>query len=78
MKNCEEITGLYEKGKLTRISLGDRMSIRMHKSICKNCKNYMLDSDKLDRIITHKFKHLGNYQFSDNEKDKLKERLKDC
>ena len=78
MKNCEEITGLYEKAKIARISLSDRIAIRTHKAICKDCKNYFLDSDKLDRIITHKFRHLGKYQFSDSEKAQLKDRLKDC
>ena len=76
MKNCEEITVLYEQSKVNRVSISDKISIRTHKTICKDCRQYFKDSDKIDTMITGKFKHLGNYNFSDSEKESLKERLR--
>lgn len=76
MKTCEEITVLYEQSKVNRISVSDKISIRTHKTICKDCRQYFKDSDKIDLMLTKRFKHLGSYSFSDTEKESLKERLK--
>lgn len=75
MKTCQEISGLYEQGKITRISLGDKLALRIHGSICKGCRDYFKESDILDKMLSRKFKDLGNYKFSDTEKAKIKERL---
>lgn len=75
MKNCQEITGLYEQGKINRISISDKIAIRSHRAICRTCRQYFKDSDLIDIIITKKFKDLGNYSFTAIEKLKMKEKL---
>ncbi|MDB3905838.1 hypothetical protein OAK35_02635 [Crocinitomicaceae bacterium] len=73
MKDCQDITELVERSKIERISLGDRMSIGMHSAICKNCRQFFRDSDTLDEMMQSKrFKHLGEYSFTTEEKEKLK------
>ena len=77
MKDCQEITELVERSKIERISLGDRLAIRMHSTICKNCRQYFRDSDVLDDMMNSRtFKHLAEYSFSDEEKEKLKALLR--
>lgn len=75
MKDCQEITGLYEQGKISRISISDKIALRSHRMICKTCRQYFKDSDLMDIIITKKFKDLGNYTFTASEKAKMKEEL---
>lgn len=76
MKTCQDITGLYEQNKMDRISMSDRLAIRVHGSICKDCRSYFKESDLLDKMLKRKFRDLGSYKFSNDEKSKLKERLK--
>ena len=71
MKTCEEITGLYEQGKIRRISLSDKIALGTHRRICKDCRNYFKESDMLDKMLTRKFKDLGNYKFSSQEKEDI-------
>ena len=75
MKDCQEITGLYEQGKISRISVSDKIAIRAHRTICKPCRQYFKDSDLMDIYISKKFKDKGNYTFSSSEKAKMKEEL---
>lgn len=75
MKTCQDITGLYEQGKISRISLSDKIAIRSHRTMCKNCRSYFKESDMLDRMLSRKFKDLGNYTFSKDEKANLKDKL---
>jgi hypothetical protein len=75
MKNCQEISGLYEQGKLSRISISDKIALRSHNLICKQCRQYFKDSDLMDVLIARKFKDLGTYTFSESEKAKMKEEL---
>lgn len=76
MKDCQEITELVERSKIERISWTDRLAIRMHGTICGNCRQYFADSDQMDEILKSKrFKHLSEYSFSDQEKEKLKSLL---
>ena len=57
--------------------MGDRLAIRMHGAICKNCRQYFKDSDLIDELFKAKrFKHLSEYSFSDEEKENLKALLK--
>lgn len=76
MITCQQISELHERSKLHRLSLGNRLIIRLHGSICKNCRTYFKDSDLMDAMLRKRFRHLGNYQFSDQEKEALKEKLK--
>jgi len=76
MKTCQDITGLYERKKIGRISLSEKLAIRTHGTICKDCRSYFKESDILDKMLSRKFKDLGNYKFSESEKLSLKERLK--
>ena len=75
MKGCQEITGLYEQGKINRISISDKIAIRSHRAICRTCRQYFKDSDLMDVFITKKFKYLGSYTFTTSEKTKIKEEL---
>ncbi|XOV69041.1 MAG: hypothetical protein ACFHU9_07600 [Fluviicola sp.] len=73
MKDCQEISELIERAKIERITMGDRLAIGLHKSICRGCRQYFRDSDAMDEMLQSKrFRHLSEYSFSDEEKEKLK------
>ncbi len=77
MKDCQEITELIERSKIERISWNDRLSIRLHGAICGDCRQYFADSDRMDELLKSKrFKHLSEYSFTDDEKEKLKALLR--
>ncbi len=73
MRGCQEITELIERSKIERISIGDRLELRMHLAICKHCRQYFRDSMALDEMMQSKrFRHLSEHTFSNAEKEKLK------
>lgn len=73
MKDCQDITELVERSKIERISLGDRLSIRFHHTICKQCRQFFTDSALIDEMLASKrYKHLSNFSFSTEEKERLK------
>ena len=72
MKGCQEITELVERSKVSRLSLGERLAIRMHNSICKECRQYFKDSALIDKMLSKKFRDMREYHFSSEEKDKIK------
>ncbi len=76
MKDCQDITELVERSKLERIPVKDRLAIRFHNSICKNCRTYFKDSALMDELLTRKFRHLSEYAFSLEEKERLKQLLR--
>ena len=76
VKRCQQITESHEKSKIVRLSLGERMSIRIHLSICRRCRKYFSDSAQLDEWLKKRFKHQSTVvTFSSEEKDQLKSKL---
>jgi len=74
--NCEKVTYYIEKGFLTELNVSEKMQIKLHSLICKNCRNYAPDSE-----IVNEFLHLLSEDdetpaLSVSEKNKLKDALK--
>ena len=76
MKNCLEITEDIEKGNVQKLSIRERIAIRMHLRLCPNCKHYARDSKILDRLLRLKSKQINNYKFSPEEKEAIINKLK--
>ena len=75
MKTCQDITESIEKANFKRLSIKERLAIRFHLSLCKNCRQYSIDSKIIDRMLTKKFKSVKNFTFSDKEKEDLKQKM---
>lgn len=75
MKDCQDITELVERSKLERIPVKDRLAIRFHNSFCKNCRIYFKDSALMDDMLKKRFRHLSEFSFSIEEKERLKKLL---
>lgn len=73
MKSCKDITLLIEKSKEERLSLKERLQIKLHTKMCKLCHNYKVDSKFLDKMIG-KLKP-GVAKLSQKEKKLLMERI---
>ena len=76
MKDCQEITSDIEKSKLAKISLGNKLAIRIHLMLCKTCRSFSKDSRIIDKLLSRKFRQQKNYKFSPEEINKLKDDLK--
>jgi hypothetical protein len=75
MKTCQEITEMVEKANFSKLSIADKLAISLHGKICKECRKYFKDSKSLDKLLSKRFKHKGNYAFSKEEKKELIEKL---
>lgn len=73
MKSCKDITLLIEKGKITKLSLKDKMQVKFHLAMCKLCRNFAVDSDFLDKILSRL--KPSSLKLTSVEKEKLKSSL---
>lgn len=77
MKTCQDITQDIERSTFERLSLKNRMELKLHLSICPDCKSYFKDSRLIDKLLAKKYKNKIVYKYSKLEKEALKERLQD-
>ncbi len=75
MKTCLQTTMDLERSAFERLSMVDRIGIRLHLSICPQCRKYFRDSKTIDRLISKSFSHPKEYHFSLEEKDAIKQKL---
>ena len=75
MKNCQDTTQDIERSSFVRISLKDRLGIRLHLSMCKDCQRYFKDSRAIDQLLKKRFKDLDEYKFTSEEKEDLKRKI---
>ena len=73
MKSCRDITLLIEKGKMTKISFREKTQVKFHLAMCKLCRNFAIDSDFLDRVLSRL--KPGSLKLTLEEKGKLKSSL---
>ncbi len=75
MKTCQEITLYIERGKFEKLSIKDKLAIKIHLLICKPCQNFNKDSKIIDELLKKKFKDFRKYKFTEEEKNKMTENL---
>lgn len=77
MRTCREITETIEKGGVKRLSIQDRLAIRIHLRICKPCTAYSKDSKIIERLLRRSASRMDNYTFTEMEKSKMINQLTD-
>lgn len=75
MKTCQEITEDIEKANFKRLTVTERLEIRLHISMCRNCRQYSKDSKILDRMLQKRFNSSQKFAFSKEEKEVLKNKF---
>lgn len=73
MKSCEDITLLIEKSKVEKLSIKERLQIKLHTRVCKLCHNYKVDSKFLDTMISKLKPKVA--ELTKKEKQTLTERI---
>ena len=76
MKTCRDITENIEKASVKRLSIGEKLEVRMHLRICKNCRQYSKDSKILERMIRHITSSHYQHEFTPDEKQALIRKLR--
>jgi len=51
MTTCKETTELASRAMDERLSFGDRVAIRMHLAICKNCRRFTQQLQDMRRLF---------------------------
>jgi hypothetical protein len=55
MLTCKEVTHLLSQGQDRRLSVGERLSLRLHLAICRGCSNFRGQMDFL-RLACRRYK----------------------
>lgn len=74
MKSCKEITLTVEKGKITKLSFKEKMQVKIHLMMCKLCRNFAVDSNFLDKLLSQL--KPSNLKLTSEEKERLKTSVK--
>jgi Zn-finger nucleic acid-binding protein len=75
MKSCKDITLLVEKGKIIELSLKEKMQVKFHLAMCKLCRNFAIDSNFLDKILSRL--KPSDLKLTPAEKEKIKSSIND-
>ncbi len=73
--SCEKTSYLIEKRELSKLSLGEKFSMRFHLLWCRLCQKYSSDSKILGMILKALHKHEGHSHLSASEKEEMKKKL---
>jgi predicted anti-sigma-YlaC factor YlaD len=76
MKNCQEITEDIEKSNVQKLSIRERLAVRMHLRLCGSCRQYAKDSKILERLLRLRSKKIDQYHFTPEEKAEIISKLK--
>ena len=74
MLSCRKATLLIEKQSVARLSLKERVQLRLHKSMCDACTAYEKQSRKIDQLLSSNLNDPNNQQQVINNPG-LKERI---
>ncbi|MCB0397107.1 MAG: hypothetical protein KDD36_10655 [Flavobacteriales bacterium] len=77
---CKTATGLMEKRKEMGLTTLEKIQLRMHTIICKFCRAYKIQSDRLDMLLGNLLRKPEGEQpsekLSDDEKKHLLSQLR--
>lgn len=51
MLSCRKASELIEKRLIFRLSMKEKIQLKMHTSVCEACSHYQKQSEKLDHLI---------------------------
>ena len=75
--SCKRTTFLIEKQLHTSLSPLEKLQLRTHLYICKNCTSYKHKADFLNQLLTdEQTKALNENHFTEKEMNDLKEKFK--
>lgn len=75
MLSCRKATELIEKGKVVKLSLVEKMQLRLHTSVCSGCSAYQKQSKIIDSWLYDHFTHTRAADSNDVNNEELKKRI---
>jgi hypothetical protein len=77
--NCRQATLLIEKKQLTKLSIPERISLRIHLTGCSVCRLYEVQSRLINNMIDNIFKNpdISDTRLDDDFKKDLQERIEE-
>lgn len=60
MLSCREISALVSKSMDANLSLGERLAVRIHLTLCKSCRHFQTQSRFIRKLGQAYLQHLQN------------------
>lgn len=78
INSCKKTSELIDEQSFRALSIGEKIQLQVHKSICKNCDEYEKHSKIIDTIISSWFKGNSktNVKLPEERKNKILEEIK--
>ena len=64
--NCRKATFLIEKQQMVRLSMGERVELKIHLTGCSVCRLFQLQSITINRMIEDLFRAKGDLRLLEN------------
>jgi hypothetical protein len=73
MLNCKQASELLSQGMDEKLSLGKRLSLRMHLLMCHGCSNFISQLRFLRKIVQHHrdYPQCDNFHLSDGARQRI-------
>lgn len=75
--NCKRATFLIEKKLIDRLTLREKMELRIHLFGCSVCRVFDKQSALINQMVQHLFKTPKDTHLDDNFKQELQHRIED-
>lgn len=75
MLSCRQASNLIQKNEAGTLGTMDRLRLKMHLALCKLCRQYAKQSERLSEFLEHHFKQ-GSERDNSAFKAKLKEEIR--
>ena len=73
INSCKKTSELIDEQSFRALSIGEKIQLQVHKSICKNCDEYEKHSKIIDKVIANWFgsKSKTNVKLPEERKTKI-------
>jgi hypothetical protein len=75
MLSCKAATGLIEKKQILGLSLGEKVKLKLHLSLCSVCAAYEKQSAKIERLLQERYSKISPDHLPELENPELKTRI---
>lgn len=70
--SCKKAAYLVDKSSVETLNKHEKFALKLHTFMCKFCKNYQRDAQKLDEFLKKHFKSKSDQGLTDTEKAQIK------
>ena len=70
--SCKKATELIEKKSLFKLSISEKVSLKVHLSICRGCKNFKIQNGQIDEALKNSAtRNFPKIELTDEQKQQI-------